>query len=98
MKIGIITKPNAKGQIVIPKEFRDALGIDSKVLLQLSLRGSGIYIQPIEGVITKEGKESSFVEILRKTQGAWVGDDWEKTRARRRKIELAAARRRKKEW
>lgn len=30
MTIGTIVKPNQKGQIVIPKEYRDELAIDSK--------------------------------------------------------------------
>jgi len=32
---------------------------------------------------------------LEKTKGAWAGDDWEETEKKRRKIELAASKRRK---
>lgn len=98
MKVGVITQTNQKGQIVIPKHFRETLGIKSSVLLNLMLRGGGIYIQPVDEVITKTEKEPSYVKILEKTQGAWAGDDWDKTRKKKRKIELAASKRRKKSW
>jgi len=99
MKIGIITEPNKKGQIVIPKQFRKALGISSETQLNLVLRGGGIYIYPIDEVLTKLEGESSFLSILEKTQGSWANDkSWERTEKRRRKIEQASSLRRKKAW
>ncbi len=98
MKVGVIAKPNQKGQIVIPKEIRDSLGIDSQVALNLIVRGNGIYIQPIEEVIIKTEKENSYLEVLRKTQGAWKKKDWGSLRKKRKKIELAASEKRKKAW
>ena len=47
----VITQPNAKGQIVIPKRFRDELDIDNNVQLVLSLLGAGIFIQPHKNVV-----------------------------------------------
>ncbi len=44
MKIGSFTTPNDKGQIVIPKEMRDALSIDTNATLNIILAGKGIYI------------------------------------------------------
>lgn len=98
MKIGTITQVNQKGQIVIPKKIRDDLGIDTNVLLNLVLRGKGMYIYPVDEIITKTEQENSYVKILQKTQGAWANDDWDKTRKRRRKIELKASEKRKKTW
>jgi len=99
MKIGIITEPNKKGQIVIPKEFRKVLGITSQTPLNLVLRGGGVYIYPIDEVLTKLESESSFLSILEKTQGAWADDkSWKRTEKRRRKIEQASSLRRKKAW
>jgi len=99
MKVGVITTPNQKGQIVIPKEFRKALNIDERRPLQMVLRQGCIYLYPIAEVITDVEREQSYVEILKKTAGAWAGDKtWDKTRARRRRIELAASRRRKQVW
>ncbi len=80
MKIGNFTTPNSKGQIVIPKQLRDALGITPKTPLNLVLRGGGIYIYPIDEVITKLESESSYLSILEKTQGAWTNDkSWDRT-------------------
>ncbi|MFV1917422.1 MAG: AbrB/MazE/SpoVT family DNA-binding domain-containing protein [Patescibacteria group bacterium] len=98
MKVGAITKPNSKGQIVIPKEIRDALNINERVYLNLSIRGDGVYMHPIKEIISGEESENSLLDILEKTRGAWAGDSWPKTEKRRRKIELEASRRRKKAW
>ena len=98
MKVGIITKPNQKGQIVIPKKMREALGIDVNVFLNLILRGNGIYIYPVEEVITKVEKENSYFEILQKTQGSWSAEDWNLLRKKRRKIERDASKGRKQRW
>lgn len=98
MKVGTITEPNAKGQIVIPKKIRDALNITPGKPLNLILRGGGIYVYPFEEVLSSLETEGSYLKILQKTQGAWRGDDWEKTEKRRQRIELAASNRRKRAW
>lgn len=98
MKIGTIIKPNQKGQVVIPKEFRDELGINSDVALNLILRGGGIYIYPVEEVIGAVEEENSYLKILEKTKGTWKDEDWENLRSKKRKIELSASKRRKQKW
>ncbi len=98
MKIGTIAKPNQKGQIVIPKKMRRALGIDADVSLNLVLRGSGIYIYPVQEVITKGEKENSYLEILQKTQGTWAQENWGSLRKKRNQTELAASEKRKQVW
>lgn len=42
-----IVKPHAKGQITIPAEFREALGIDSATLLTVTLIGDRLEIRPL---------------------------------------------------
>jgi AbrB family looped-hinge helix DNA binding protein len=42
-----IVKPLAKGQVTIPAEFRDALGIDTETLLSISLIGDHLEIRPL---------------------------------------------------
>ena len=37
----------AKGQVTIPREFREALGIDAETLLNVSLVGDHLEIAPI---------------------------------------------------
>ena len=94
----VITKPNSKGQVVIPKKFRDELGIDENVLLNLVLSGRGIYITPLERTIFSKDSKNLFLEVLKRTAGSWAGDDWPETEKRRRKIELAASKKRKNVW
>ncbi|OGG02165.1 hypothetical protein A2W14_06570 [Candidatus Gottesmanbacteria bacterium RBG_16_37_8] len=96
MKIGTIIYSNEKGQIVIPKNIRNSIGIDKNVPLNVIERGNGIFIYPIEEIRTKADTNESFYRLLEKTRGAWAGDDWPETAKKRRKIELAASRRRKK--
>jgi AbrB family looped-hinge helix DNA binding protein len=98
MNLGVISKTNSKGQIVLPKKFRDELGISDTVYLNLAIRGSGIYIHPIKRIVSEEEENKSFLDILNITRGSWAGDSWPETEKRRRKIELAASRKRKKAW
>ena|SRR5258708_8973017 len=99
MNLHTVTKPNSKGQVVIPKKFREELGINEDVLLSLTLRGNGVYITPLDKSLGTSDSKQIALEILRRTQGAWKDDDdWDKTEARRRKIELKAAEERRKLW
>ena len=88
MNLGIVTKPNAKGQIVIPKRFRDELGIDKDVLLSLTIKGNGVYITPLDKSIATSDSRRVYIEMLKRTAGTWTGDDWGKTETKRKKIEL----------
>ena len=100
MKIQHIAKPNEKGQIVIPKDLRDELGINEKVSLHLVKKGQGIYIYPIEEVLGSFDDTQSYVSILKKTQGSW-GEESAEEKARnkaQRDLELKASRRRKQQW
>jgi len=99
MKVGFIAEPNKKGQIVIPKQIRDTLGITANVSLNIILRGEGMYIYPIKRVITKE--ESDLLKVLEKTQGAWADSDWkefDKREKQRRRLELKEAKKAKNAW
>lgn len=98
MKIGTITQPNQKGQIVIPKQMREKLKITHSSMLNLILRENVIYIYPIEEVITKTNREISYLELLKKTQGSWSKENWVGLRKKRRKIELGASTKRKQQW
>jgi bifunctional DNA-binding transcriptional regulator/antitoxin component of YhaV-PrlF toxin-antitoxin module len=89
---------NKKGQVVIPKKMRDDLGIDFTVALALQLVGKSIVLSPIESVITKAETENSYLEVLRATKGAWANSPKEKNALQKRKLELDASKRRKREW
>lgn len=45
-----LVKPYAKGQVTIPVEFREKLGIDETTILQMELKGSRIEITPLRVV------------------------------------------------
>lgn len=74
MKVGKITRTTKKGQIVIPKEFRDALRVGEGTPLHISLKEGGIYIQPVEDIVPQEDGAAAYVGILENTRGAWAGD------------------------
>jgi bifunctional DNA-binding transcriptional regulator/antitoxin component of YhaV-PrlF toxin-antitoxin module len=42
-----VVKTLAKGQITIPREFREALSIDSETLLSITLSGDHLEIAPL---------------------------------------------------
>ena len=91
-----ITKPNQKGQIVIPKAIRDKLHITKDVPLSIGMRGSGIYISPLSNTGTAESKDA-YIKILEKTKGSWK-EDWSTLEKKRRKLELEASKMRKQAW
>lgn len=98
MNLKHIKKTNKKGQIVIPKEIREKLGISSDVPLQITSDEGGIYIYPIESVITSQSEEDAYEEVLEKTKGAWEEDNWEEARKKRRQTEKQASKNRKNQW
>jgi AbrB family looped-hinge helix DNA binding protein len=98
MKIGSFTTPNNKGQIVIPKEMRDALGIDTNATLNIILAGKGIYLYPVEEFLTRAEGESSYIKLLEKTKGSWKDDNWDMLSNKKSQIELEASKSRKKAW
>jgi AbrB family looped-hinge helix DNA binding protein len=95
MKVGSFTTTNDKGQLVIPKEIRETLGIDSHTTLTVTLAGNGMYIYPVEEFLTKGETESSYVQLLAKTQGMWAD---EQVDGQRKQMELDASRARKTSW
>jgi AbrB family looped-hinge helix DNA binding protein len=97
MKIGNIVKPNEKGQLVIPKEIRDTLGITSQTSLHIVFRGDGFYIYPIREIISEGGQENVYSKILETTRGAWLAGTGKRA-AGKRTVELAASARRKRRW
>lgn len=98
MKVVNIAEPNKKGQIVIPKKARDALGITEDTPLNIVVRGEGLYLYPIEEVITKGEKESSYLKLLTKTRGSWQTEKWQRIRALRKRTELEASKKRGLKW
>lgn len=97
MKVGSLINANDKGQIVIPKAMREHLGINSGVVLNIQLVGQGIYVYPVSEVIGKTEAESSYLQLLAKTRGAWAGPKARATK-QRSALELQASAKRKRAW
>ena len=98
MKIGTLTSTNQKGQIVIPQKIREELGIYPDSVLNLFQVGNGIYLYPVEEVLTRTEKESSYLEVLKMTKGSWSKEDFTSLRKKRKKTEIRASLIRKEKW
>ena len=104
MKSGKIVKANSKGQIVIPKEYRDRLGITSDVPLHVVPHGKSLLLYPIVDIPDPETQEfdrERLKKALDKTRGALAHIDWEeydRQEREQRKLELKATREGKKPW
>lgn len=100
MKIGIISKTNTKGQIVIPRAIRKQLGITANDFLHLFVRGDGLFIQPIKEVVNKADAQDNYLKILEKTKGVWgvMRDKERGVGKEKRAKELAASKKRKDLW
>lgn len=98
MNLITITKPNSKGQIVIPKRYRQELKIDENVFVNLILKSDGVLITPLNKPLTSSDSNKIFQNVLEMTAGAWKDDDWKETEQKRRQIEIKAAKARKSKW
>jgi len=66
-----IVRSQAKGQITVPMEFRERLGIDQNTFLRLTLRGSKIEVSPVQ--LGREG--ASLRDFDRKELDAFLEED-----------------------
>ena len=64
MNLGVITQTNDKGQLVVPKSYRDALGINPDIPLQILLKPDGFYVRMIENIITKNTGSDLYLQLL----------------------------------
>ncbi len=99
MKIGKITNPNQKGQIVIPKAYRDELGITANTPINIVLENDQVCLKPVKGMLSSKEMNQAYSQVLKKTRGAWLNDkDWDETQKQRQKMEEKETERRKKAW
>ena len=100
MKIGVITTTNTKGQLVIPKKYRDKLNISEGVHLNIILDDEGIHIYPIETVQNSTvNRKELYRAILKRVKGSWASDTrYEKDEKKRHLMELAASKRNQNAW
>ena len=74
----MLIKLTSKGQLVIPKAIRQALGIDSGDQLEVRLVDRQIILEPVEG--------RSVIDLL---QGRFAGDDLLEDHEAEHRLELA---------
>ena len=98
MNIGTIVTPMARGQITIPKQFRDKLGITPKTPLNLTLEEDKIVVKPLTKVIADESPyiikpkytKEEYMKVLEKISKSklvlWTKTD-DRARERMRKKE-----------
>lgn len=100
MKIGVVTTTNTKGQLVIPKKYRDKLNISHNVHLNVVLAEDGIFIHPIREVQhVSEKRRQLYRRVLKNIKGSWTDDiTYEKEEKKRHKLELEATKRNQKAW
>ena len=67
-----LVKPLSRGQITIPVEFRQKLGIDTNTILSLALRGNKIEITP---AIVREVDEEELREYTDEEISQFLRDD-----------------------
>ena len=66
-----ISETNTKGQLVIPKSMRDALGIRPNSPVRIAVCENAVHIEPIVGVVPLKKHRSNLERVLLATQGAW---------------------------
>lgn len=79
-----VIKASSKGQVVLPKQTRDRLGIDSGTLLEVIETATGVELRPIkQSGLTADEATARLREIIRYTGPRLDEADWQ------RGIELA---------
>lgn len=61
-------KSFSKGQITIPKEFRDTFGIKHDFWLKLYVESGKLIAEPVE----KEGNQPDYLKKLLSIKGGWI--------------------------
>jgi len=82
--IGTIVTPMERGQITLPKEYRDKLGITPKTHINVTLEEDKIVLTPLNRVIDNlssyvikpKVSRKEYVKILKKIKGVyWTKSD-----------------------
>jgi len=77
-------KSFSQGQITIPKEFREELGLENEFWLKLQLVNQVIVAKPMEN--EKKINQKEYAESLLEVDGSWFDvEDYKKMRKETRK-------------
>lgn len=64
-------KSFSKGQITIPKQFRDAFGIKHEFWLKLYIESGKLIVEPVES----KRNQSDYLKKLLSIKGGWISED-----------------------
>ena len=79
-----LSSANSKGQIVIPKPFREEIGIKEGDPLIIKKVGNAVYIKPIHDIFSAtQSNTDTFLDTLSKTRGGWSEADPEELEKQR---------------
>jgi AbrB family looped-hinge helix DNA binding protein len=100
MNVGTYVQPTDKGQIVIPADYREELGITKNTLLFIQLYGGSINIQPVTPIMLAPGSNEIYLEFLAKNRGAWGPETpgQKKLTKKMKAMELARSEKLKNAW
>ena len=74
----VFVKSFSKGQITIPKVFRDKLGVENDFWLKMAIDGNRLIAEPV----FDELRPKNLANKLLSVKGDWFNlSDWKKTRA-----------------
>ncbi|EKD95529.1 MAG: hypothetical protein ACD_24C00459G0009 [uncultured bacterium] len=68
-------KSFSKGQITVPKEFREVLGLSDEFWLKLYIKDEKIIAEPVE---RNSGKQTSYLDTLKEVDTSWFDEKTEK--------------------
>jgi len=100
MNVGTYVQLTARGQVVIPVDYREMYGIDENTLLNIFPYGDGIYIRPVTVLPARANDDAAFIAFLKENRGSWGPETpEEKKRAKtQRKLELAESEKNRNAW
>lgn len=75
-------KSFSQGQITIPKDFRDELGLENEFWMKLKIINQQIVLEPVE----KKTNKKDYADLLLEVDGGWFDiNDYKKMRRETRK-------------
>ena len=73
-----VIKASSKGQVVLPKQTRDRLGIESGTLLEVIETATGVELRPVkQSGLTADAAMTRLREIIRYTGPRLDEADWQ---------------------
>ena len=73
----VFVKSFSRGQITIPKVFRDKLGVENDFWLKMAIDGNRLIAEPV----SDEPRPKNLADKLLSVKGDWFNlSDWKKTR------------------